>query len=55
MMLMRDPSGVGTVYNADWRYNDAKWTTALVATVPYGIDPRASAAYNAGIFAVPLE
>jgi len=52
---MRDPTGDGKIYNKDWKYNDAKWTTALKATVPYGLDPTQSANYDKGIFAVPLE
>ena len=55
MMLMRDPTGDGKVYNQDWKYNDTKWTTALKATVPYGLDPTLSANFDKGIFAVPLE
>lgn len=55
MLLLRDPTGDGKVYNKDWKYDDSKWTTALRATVPYGIDPVASQYYDAGIFAVPLE
>ena len=55
MVLLRDPTGDGKVYNKDWKYNDPNWTTALKATVPYGLDPTLSKNYDNGIFAAPLE
>ena len=55
MFLLKDPYGDGTIYNGDFRYNDPKWTGALLGTVPLGIDPTSAAAYGNGIFAVPLE
>ena len=55
MVLLRDPTGDGKVYNKDWKYNDSKWTEALKKTVPYGLDPTLSKNYDAGIFAAPLD
>ena len=55
MVLLRDPTGNGKVYNKDWKYDDSKWTTALKNTVPYGLDPTLSKNYDAGIFAAPLD
>lgn len=52
MVLMRNPWGT-TTYSGPWKYNDAAWTDALVAQVPFSIDPRTSNVD--GIFAMPLS
>lgn len=52
MYLMRNPWGY-TYYSDDWNKNDARWTDALVAQVPFGIDPRT--AYNDGLFTLPHD
>ena len=46
MLLLRDPNGDGKIFNKDWRYNDSKWTSALKATVPFGIDPTSATYYD---------
>ena len=52
MYLMRNPWGI-TYYSSDWNKNDTRWTDALVAQVPYGIDPRTD--YEDGLFTVPHD
>jgi hypothetical protein len=53
MLLMRNPWGV-TYYTGIWKYDDSNWTDALVAQVPFGIDPRTS--YETlGIFTMPMS
>jgi len=39
MFLMRNPWGL-TSYSKDWHKGDSRWTDALVAQVPFGVDPR---------------
>lgn len=51
MVLMRNPWGY-TSYSGPWKYNDAAWTDAKVAQVPFGIDPRTS--HVDGVFVMPL-
>ncbi len=41
MLLMRNPWGI-TYYTGTWSHNDTNWTDALVAKVPFSIDPRIS-------------
>jgi len=43
MLLLRNPWGT-TGYSAGWNHADTAWTDALVAQVPYSIDPRTSKA-----------
>jgi hypothetical protein len=38
--LFRNPYGLDNFYNQAWNATDPKWTNALVAQVPLGIDPR---------------
>ena len=38
--MIRNPWGYDNNYNQTWKANDTKWTDALVAQVPLGIDPR---------------
>ena len=38
--IIRNPWGYDNNYNQTWKANDTKWTDALVAQVPLGIDPR---------------
>ena len=52
MVLLRNPWGV-TDYSGAWKHDDANWTNALVAQVPYGIDPRTS--HNEGIFTMTID
>jgi len=37
--LMRNPWGYAN-YNSDWHKTDTRWSDALVAQVPHGVDPR---------------
>ena len=52
MYLTRNPWGI-TYYSDEWYSEDARWTDALVAQVPYGIDPRTSV--DDGLFTVPHD
>jgi len=52
MYLIRNPWGK-TDYSSDWHKDDTRWTDALVAQVPYGIDPRTSAPN--GVFTIPHD
>ena len=45
MLLMRNPWGI-TYYTGTWSHNDTNWTDALVAKVPFSIDP--SISHNKG-------
>ena len=38
--MIRNPWGLDNGYNQTWKATDTKWTDALVAQVPLGIDPR---------------
>jgi hypothetical protein len=38
--LIRNPYGLDNFYNQTWNAADSKWTNALVAQVPLGVDPR---------------
>ena len=38
--MIRNPWGLDNGYNKTWKATDTKWTDALVAQVPLGIDPR---------------
>lgn len=53
MLMVRNPWGV-TNYKGAFKFDDAKWTDAVVANVPMGIDPRTSSAAK-GIFVLPKE
>ena len=53
MLLMRNPWGV-TYYNGPWYKNDALWTTANIAQVPFGINPTTSGDAD-GIFVMPMS
>jgi hypothetical protein len=52
MYLVRNPWGT-TYYSSDWYKNDTRWTDALVAQVPFGIDPRT--AWDDGLFTLPYD
>lgn len=52
MVLLRNPWGL-TYYSGTWNKDDAAWTDALVAQVPYGIDPRTSD--TDGIFTMEIS
>ena len=52
MVLMRNPWGT-TSYSGTWKYDDSNWTDALVAQVPFNIDPRTSNVD--GIFTMPMS
>jgi hypothetical protein len=41
MLLIRNPWGI-TYYTGTWNYADTNWTDALVAQVPFSVDPRTS-------------
>jgi hypothetical protein len=51
LVLMRDPVG-SSGYTGAWKHDDALWTTANKALVPYGVDPTATAWRNKGFFVV---
>lgn len=51
MIMLRDPFG-STGYNGLWHKGDTAWTDALVAQVPFGVDPRTSD--SDGIFVMPI-
>jgi len=51
MVMLRNPWGV-TYYSGTWDYDDANWTDALVAYVPWSIDPRTS--NTDGIFVMAI-
>ena len=40
MYMIRNPWGLDNGYNQTWKATDPKWTNALVAQVPLGVDPR---------------
>jgi len=40
--LIRNPYGCDYNYKGAWNATDPNWTDALVAQVPFGIDPRVS-------------
>ena len=52
MFLVRNPWGI-TYYSGEWNANDTRWTDALVAQVPHGVDPRTSV--NDGVMAMPSK
>ena len=52
MYLTRNPWGI-TYYSSDWNKDDTRWTDALVAQVPHGIDPRTD--HKDGLFTVPHD
>jgi len=56
---MRSPEGAltsgGTQLTTAWKPDDANWTDALVAQVPYGIDPRTSNTAPNGIFVLSRD
>jgi hypothetical protein len=49
---MRTPWGF-TQYSYTWNKDDTNWTDALVAQVPYNVDPRTS--YSTGVFVAPID
>ena len=51
MIMLRDPFG-STGYSGPWHKDDTAWTDALVALVPFGVDPRTSD--TDGIFVMPI-
>lgn len=52
MLMLRNPWGT-TGYSGTWKNSDRAWTDALVAQVPYSIDPRTS--HNQGIFVMDIQ
>lgn len=52
MVLLRNPWGL-SYYSGTWSKDDGAWTDALVAQVPYGIDPRTSD--SDGIFTMEIS
>lgn len=52
VLLLRNPWGSST-YSNDWHRNDARWTTATIAEVPYGINPITD--WNLGYFVMPIS
>lgn len=51
-LLIRNPWGV-SYYSGTWYKNDASWTNALVAQVPFGVDVR-SEQQSKGLFVMPV-
>jgi hypothetical protein len=51
--MIRNPWGTAG-YSGKWNKDDSDWTNALVAQVPFGIDPR-TAQNSEGIFIVPIS
>ena len=51
MVMLRNPWGV-TYYSGTWNKDDSNWTDALVAQVPFGVDPRTS--NTDGIFVMEI-
>ena len=51
MFMIRDTLGTANKYNQTWNATDPNWTDALVAQVPFGIDPRKSQ-ITGGVFFV---
>ena len=52
--MIRNPWGLDYKYNQSWNSTDANWTTALLAQVPLGVDPRKSSGSD-GVFFVKME
>ena len=52
--LFRNPYGLDNFYNQAWNATDPKWTNALVAQVPLGVDPRKSQGPD-GVFVLQME
>lgn len=52
-LLVRNPWGV-CYYNGAWNKDDANWTDALVAQVPFGTDVRTAQAAE-GLFVMPVS
>ena len=42
MFMIRNTRGNANNYNQTWNATDPNWTNALVAQVPFGVDPRKS-------------
>ena len=42
MFMIKNIRGNANNYNQAWNATDPNWTDALVAQVPFGIDPRKS-------------
>ena len=42
MFMICNSWGSASTYNQTWNATDPNWTDALVAQVPFGIDPRKS-------------
>ena len=42
MFMIRNNWGFANNYNQTWNAKDPNWTNALVAQVPFGVDPRKS-------------
>ena len=40
MFMIRNSWGSASNYNKTWNATDPNWTNALVAQVPFGVDPR---------------
>ena len=42
MFMIRNTGNLANKYNQTWNATDPNWTNALVAQVPFGVDPRKS-------------
>ena len=42
MFMIRNTAGYANDYDQPWNATDPNWTNALVAQVPFGVDPRKS-------------
>ena len=42
MFMIRNTWGFANKYDQTWNATDPNWTNALVAQVPFGVDPRKS-------------
>ena len=40
MFMIRNAWGYANNYNKTWKATDPNWNNALVAQVPFGVDPR---------------
>jgi hypothetical protein len=54
MLLLRKTDKVWS-YAGDWSQVDSRWTPALKAKVPFGIDPTLPANYEAGLITIPID
>ena len=50
MFMIRNYDNTANKYNQTWNATDPNWTNALVAQVPFGVDPRKSQITNGFLF-----